>query len=88
MFSEQPCQQICPTKQKWKLQKHTRFSKSGTNTKLVAEEAQLAANSKNSRLFYQIIKELYGLQQSIFAPLKSKDGATMRRPEDIKKRWC
>ena len=53
-----------------------------------AEKAQLAANSKNSRLFYQIIKELYGPQQSIFAPLKSKDGGTFRRPEDIKKRWC
>ena len=53
-----------------------------------AKEAQLAANSKNSRLFYQIIKELYGLQQSIFAPPKSKDGATLRRPEDIKKQWC
>ena len=39
-------------------------------------------------MFDQIIKELYGLQQSIFAPLKSKDGATLRRPEDIKKRWC
>ena len=25
-----------------------------------AKEAQLAANSKNSRLFYQIVKELYG----------------------------
>ena len=50
-----------------------------------AEEAQLAANSKNSRLFYQIIKEFYQPQQSIFAPLKSKDGATLRRPEDIKK---
>ena len=50
-----------------------------------AKEAQLAANSKNSRLFYQIIKELYGPLQSIFAPLKSKDGATLRRPEDIKK---
>ena len=53
-----------------------------------AEEAQLAVNSKNSRLFYQIIKELYGPQQSIFAPLKSKDGGTFRRSEDIKKRWC
>ena len=51
-------------------------------------EAQLAANSKNSKLFYQIIKELYGPQQSIFAPLKSKYGATLRWPEDIKKRWC
>ena len=73
------------------------FSKNGTNmyaqnTKPVVtqegKKAQLAANSKNSRLFYQIIKELYGPQQSIFAPLKSKDGATLRRPEDIKKRWC
>ena len=27
-------------------------------------------------------------QQSIYAPLKSKDGATLRRPEDIKKRSC
>ena len=52
-----------------------------------AEVAQLAVNSKNSTLFYQIIKELYGPQQSIFAPLKSKDGATLRQPEDIKKRW-
>ena len=52
-----------------------------------AKEAKLAANSKNTRLFYQIIKELYGPQQSIFAPLKSKDGATLRRSEDIKKRW-
>ena len=39
-------------------------------------------------MFYQIIKELYRKQQSIFASLKSKDGATLRRPEDIKKRWC
>ena len=53
-----------------------------------AEEAQIAANSKNSGLFYQIMKELYGPQQSIFVPLKSKDGATLRQPEDIKKRWC
>ena len=51
-----------------------------------AKEAQLAANGKNSRLFFQIIKELYGPQQSIFAPFKSKDGATLRRLEDIKKR--
>ena len=51
-----------------------------------AKEAQLAANSKNSRLFYHIIKDLYGPQQSIFAPLKSKDGATLRRLVDIKKR--
>ena len=50
-----------------------------------AKEAQFAANSKNSRLFYQIIRELYVLQQSIFAPLKSKEGATLRQPEDIKK---
>ena len=53
-----------------------------------SKEAQLAANSKNSRLFNQIIKELYGPQQSIFALLKSKDGATLRRSEDIKKCWC
>ena len=53
-----------------------------------AEEARLAAHSKNSRLIYQIIKDLYGPQQSIFVPLKSKDGATLKRPEDIKKRWC
>ena len=39
-------------------------------------------------MFYQIIKELFGPQQSILAPLKSKDGATLRRPDDIKKRWC
>ena len=39
-------------------------------------------------MFYQIIKELHGPQQSIFAPLKSKDGASLRQPEDIKKRWC
>ena len=32
-----------------------------------ADEAQLAENIKNSRLFYQIIKELYVPQQSIFA---------------------
>ena len=86
IFSEKPCQQICPTKQKWKLQKHTRIFKKWWLKK--AKEALLAANSKNSRLFYQIIKELYGLQQSIFASLKSKDGATLRWPEDIKKRWC
>ena len=52
------------------------------------KEAQLGANSKNSILFNQIITELYGPQQSIFAPLKSKDGATLKRPQDIKKRWC
>ena len=52
----------------------------------MAKEAQLATNSKNSRLFYQMIKELFEPQQSIFAPLKSKDVATLSRPKDIKKR--
>ena len=73
------------------------FSRSGTNAYgeiqnqwwlKKAKEAQLAANSKNSRLFYPIIKELDGPQQSIFSPLKWIAGATIRRPEDIKKRWC
>ena len=37
---------------------------------------------KNSKLFYQTIKGMYGLQQSIFGPLKSKDGkTTVTQPE-------
>ena len=32
---------------------------------------------------------MYGSQQSIFAPLKSKDGnSTLTQPEDIQARWC
>ena len=54
---ENPC--MCEIQNQWWFKK--------------AKEAQLAANSENSILFYQIINELYGPQQSIFAPLKSKD---------------
>ena len=97
IFSEKPCQQICPTKTKMEatkkykdFQKVAQASIREIQNQLwlkKAKEAQLAANSKNSRLFNQIIKELSGPQQSIFAPLESKDGATLRRPEDIKKLW-
>ena len=54
-----------------------------------AEEAQLAADPKNSNLFHQTIKEIYGPQQSIFASFKSKDGhTTLTQPKDIQARWC
>ena len=53
------------------------------------EDAQLTADSKNSKLFYQTLKEMYGLQQSIFATLKPKDGyTTLTQPEDIRARQC
>ena len=92
IFSEKPRQQICPTKQKWKLLKYTRIFKkwhkrvcskyktSGGSRRQKKHNLQQPAKTRDCSTKLP--------QQSIFAPLKSKDGATLRRPEAIKKRWC
>ena len=69
-------------KRNFEVQEHSmKFQKAG--------KAQLAADTKNLKLFYLTFKEMYGPQQSIFTPLKSKHGnITLIQPEDIQAHWC
>ena len=52
-----------------------------------AQAVQNAPDAKDSKTMYQLLKEVYGPQQSSFAPLKSKDGKKiLREPKEIQGR--
>ena len=53
-----------------------------------ADEMQKASNSNNIKLFYSLLREVYGPSSSQITPLRSKDGeGLVRDPVDILKRW-
>ena len=53
-----------------------------------ANEIQLAHDTNNTKLLYNLLREVYGPSSSSIAPLRSKDGNNLLRdPEDILKRW-
>ena len=53
-----------------------------------AQALQSASDARDSKTMYQLLKEVYGPQQSSFAPLKSKDGKKIfRTPKEIQERW-
>ena len=53
-----------------------------------ANEIQLAHDTNNTKLLYNLLHEVYGPSSSSIAPLRSKDGNNLLRdPKDILKRW-
>ena len=53
-----------------------------------ADEIQLAAYTKNTRVFYSLLREVYGPSSFSITPLKSKDNMHLiRDPFGILKRW-
>uniref|UniRef100_A0A0L8HTC0 Uncharacterized protein n=1 Tax=Octopus bimaculoides TaxID=37653 RepID=A0A0L8HTC0_OCTBM len=52
------------------------------------DEIQEASNANNSKLFYPLLKKVYGPISSKVAPFRSKDGtALLTNPKDIVGRW-
>ena len=55
----------------------------------LAEELQDAADRKDSKCFYDNLKEAYGPRDVHSAPIRSKDGATLyTNQSDILQRWA
>ena len=52
-----------------------------------AEEVQGYADSKNAKLFYSSLKEVYGLSQRSAAPICNLQGELLTDNEAINKRW-
>ena len=53
-----------------------------------ADEIQLAADTKNTRVFYSLLREVYGPSSFSITPLKSKDNKHLiRDPLGILNRW-
>ena len=69
-----------------KLQKQLRCMKD-TWWKRKAEEVQGYADSKNAKLFYSSLKELYGPSQRSAAPIRNLQGELPTDNEAINKRW-
>ena len=55
---------------------------------ICASNIQKAFNTKNTKLFYSLIRRVFGPPTSSVTPLKSKDGAhTIKEPSKILQRW-
>ena len=53
-----------------------------------ADEIQLAADTKNTRVFYGLLREVYGSPSFSITPLRSKDNKHLiRNPSSILNRW-
>ena len=53
-----------------------------------ADEIQLAADTKNIRVFYSLLREVYGPSSSSITPLRSKDNKHLVRDAfGILNRW-
>ena len=53
-----------------------------------AQALQRARDARDSKTMYQLLRDVYGPQQSSFAPIKSKDGKKIfRTPKEIQERW-
>ena len=69
-----------------KLQKQLRCMKDKW-WKRKAEEVQGYADSKNAKLFYSSLKEVYGPSQRSAAPIRNLQGELLTNNEAINKRW-
>ena len=53
-----------------------------------ADQIQCASNTNNSKLLYNLLREVYGPSSSPVAPLRTKDSKLLLRdPKDILNRW-